>query len=91
MVRNEHRYRRPHAAGAEKLLAERAYLHEAQRLGQVGSWAFNTPSGYLLRIFGYDPDEEIRRWRCFGSAFIPRIFPPSMEMASKAKSEQDRL
>ena len=91
MVRNEHRYRRPQAGGAEKLLAERAYLHEAQRLGQVGSWAFNTPSGYLLRIFGYRSlMKEIRRWRCFEERVHPQDLPSFEGNGQQGQEERKR-
>ena len=47
-----------------KLRQSEAYLHEAQRLGHIGSWAHDVSSGVLhaspelLRIFGRDPDKE---------------------------------
>jgi PAS domain S-box-containing protein len=50
--------------GEEKLRQSEAYLHESQRLGHMGSWAYNVSSGALigspelLRIFGRDPDQE---------------------------------
>ncbi len=50
--------------GEEKLRQNEAYLRESQRLGHIGSWAFNVFSGDLfaspefLRIFGRDPDQE---------------------------------
>jgi PAS domain S-box-containing protein len=48
----------------EKLRQSEAYLQESQRLGHMGSWAYNVSSGALfaspelLRIFGRDPDQE---------------------------------
>jgi PAS domain S-box-containing protein len=48
----------------EKLRQNQAYLHESQRLGHTGSWAYNVSSGALfaspelLRIFGRDPSQE---------------------------------
>src|SRR4029077_11178162 len=48
----------------ENLRQSEAYLHEAQKLGQMGSWAHNDSSGNffaspeLLRIFGRAPNEE---------------------------------
>jgi PAS domain S-box-containing protein len=48
----------------EKLRQNQAYLHESQRLGHMGSWAYNVSSGALfaspelLRIFGRDPSQE---------------------------------
>jgi PAS domain S-box-containing protein len=50
--------------GEEKLRQNEAYLQESQRLGHMGSWAYNVSSGELfaspelLRIFGRDPDQE---------------------------------
>src|SRR6266403_2231633 len=47
----------------EKLRRSEAHLHDAQRLGHMGSWAFNDSSGAffaspeLLRIVGRDPEE----------------------------------
>src|SRR6266850_449937 len=72
----------------EKLQRSEAYLHEAQRLGHVGSWAFNTPSGYLLRIFGYDPDEKNPTVEMFRERIHPEDLPSFEEMANKARSEK---
>jgi PAS domain S-box-containing protein len=50
--------------GEEKLRQNQAYLQESQRIGHMGSWAYNVSSGELLaspellRIFGRDPDQE---------------------------------
>jgi PAS domain S-box-containing protein len=47
-----------------KLRHNEANLHEAQRLGHMGSWTFNVSSGAifgspeLFRIFGRDPSKE---------------------------------
>jgi PAS domain S-box-containing protein len=72
----------------EKLQRSEAYLHEAQRLGHVGSWASNAPSGYLLRIFGYDPDEKNPTLEMFRERIHPEDLPSFEEMANKARSEK---
>src|SRR6266850_7091880 len=78
----------------EKLQRSEAYLHEAQRLGHVGSWASNAPSGYLLvspeflRIFGYDPGEEKPTLEMFRERIHPEDLPSFEEMDNKARSEK---
>ena len=72
----------------EKLQRSEAYLHEAQRLGHVGSGASNAPSGYLLRIFGYDPDEKNPTLEMFRERIHPEDLSSFEEMANKARSEK---
>ena len=67
----------------EKLQRSEAYLHEAQRLGHVGSWASNAPRDISFESLATILMKRIRRWRCFESAFIPRIFPPSRKWPTR--------
>src|ERR1700674_2551606 len=77
----------------EKLRQSEAYLHEAQKLGRMGSWAQNVVSGSffaspeLLRIFGRDPREENPTREMLRECIHPGDRRLYVEMASKAASE----
>jgi len=78
----------------EKLRRSEAHLHDAQRLGQMGSWAFNDSSGAffasreLLRIFGRDPDEKKTTSEMLREHIHPDDLAPFQEVASKARREK---
>jgi PAS domain S-box-containing protein len=71
-----------------------AYLHEAQKLGRMGSWAQNVISGSffaspeLLRIFGRDPNEEKPTREILRECIHPGDRPLYVEMVTKATSEK---
>jgi PAS domain S-box-containing protein len=77
----------------EKLRQSEAYLHEAQKLGRMGSWAHNVVSGSffaspeLLRIFGRDPKEENPTREMLRECIHPGDRRLYVEMAAKAASE----
>ena len=80
---------------AEKILRRsEIYLHEAQRLGHVGSWASGPSSGAfsaspeLFRIFGCDPDERNLKRKIFREQIHPEDFPSFEETVEKARSEK---
>src|SRR5215475_158271 len=64
---------------AEKTLREsEAYLAEAQRLSQTGSWAWNPATGDIrywseecFRVLGFDPQGPLPRFE----EFLPRVHP----------------
>jgi PAS domain S-box-containing protein len=78
----------------EKLRRSEAHLHDAQRLGHMGSWASNDSSGAffasreLLRIFGRDPDEKKTTREMLREHIHPDDLAPFREMASKARREK---
>jgi PAS domain S-box-containing protein len=78
----------------EKLRQSEAYLHEAQKLGRMGSWAHNVSSGgffaspELLRIFGRDPNEEKPTREMLREHIHPGDWPFYIEMVTKATSEK---
>jgi PAS domain S-box-containing protein len=78
----------------EKLRQSEAYLHEAQKLGRMGSWAHNAISGSfvaspeLLRIFGRDPNEENPTREMFQECIHPGDRPLYVEVVTKAMSEK---
>jgi PAS domain S-box-containing protein len=78
----------------EKLQRSEAYLHEAQRLGHIGSFATNVSSGAFipspefLRIFGFDPDEKNPTVEMFRERIHPADLPSVLEMVKKARSEK---
>ena len=78
----------------EKLQRSEAYLHEAQRLGHMGSLATNVSSGAFipspefLRIFGFDPDEKNPTVEMFRQRIHPADLPSVLEMVKKARSEK---
>ena len=75
----------------EELRASEAYLAEAQRLSQTGSWAWNpkTPSepGYwseeCYRVLGFDPAEPLPLLETFSQ----RVYPDDL-IAFNEKSEK---
>jgi PAS domain S-box-containing protein len=75
-----------------KLERSEASLHEAQRLGHMGSFAINVSSGAFiaspefLRIFGCDPDEEKPTVEMFRERVHPEDRPFLLEMFNKARS-----
>src|ERR1700726_3810236 len=77
----------------EKLRQSEAYLHEAQKLGRMGSWAHNAISGTffaspeLLRIFGRDPNEKIPSRDMLRECIHPEDRPSYVKMAANATSE----
>jgi len=78
----------------EKLRRSEAHLHDAQRLGQMGSWAHSDSSGAffasreLLRIFGRDPDENKTTREMILEQIHPDDLAPFQEVASKARREK---
>jgi PAS domain S-box-containing protein len=78
----------------ESLRRSEAYLHEAQRLGHMGSFATNVSSGAFipspefLRIFGFDPDEKNPTIEMFRERIHPADLPSLLEMVKKARSEK---
>ena len=78
----------------EKLRRSEAHLHEAQRLGQMGSWSSNESSGAffvsreLLRIVGRDPDEKKSTKEMLREHIHPDDLLPFLELASKARREK---
>jgi PAS domain S-box-containing protein len=77
----------------EQLQRSEAHLHDAQRLGHMGSWASNASTGAffasreLLRIFGRDPDEKPAR-EMLREHIHPDDLGPFMELAEKASREK---
>jgi len=78
----------------EKLRRSEAHLHDAQRLGHMGSWASNDSSGAffasreLLRIVGRDPDEKRTTREMLREHIHPDDLAPFQEVASKARTEK---
>jgi PAS domain S-box-containing protein len=78
----------------QKLQRSEAYLHEAQRLGHMGSLATNVSSGAFiaspefLRIFGCDPDKEKPTVEMFRERIHPDDFSSFRDAWHKAKSEK---
>jgi PAS domain S-box-containing protein len=78
----------------EKLRQNEAYLQESQRLGHMGSWAYNVSSGALfaspelLRIFGRDPDQEKPTAQMFRGSTHPEDQDYVEEMLNKAMRER---
>jgi PAS domain S-box-containing protein len=77
-----------------KLRRSEAHLHDAQSLGQMGSWASNVSSGAffasreLLRMFGLDPDEEKPTREMFQERVHPEDLVRLLELASKGLREK---
>src|ERR1700681_801440 len=77
----------------ENLRQSEAYLHEAQKLGRMGSWAQNVVSGSffaspeLLRIFGRDPKEEKPTREMLRECIHPADRRLYVEMAANATIE----
>ena len=78
----------------EKLRQNEAYLQESQRLGHMGSWAYNVSSGTLftspelLRIFGRDPDQEEPTVQMFRGSVHPEDRAYVDETINKAVRER---
>jgi PAS domain S-box-containing protein len=78
----------------EKLRQSQAYLHESQRLGHIGSWAYNVSTGTLfaspelLRIFGRDPDREKPTMEMFRGNVHPEDRAYVDETINKAMCEK---
>src|SRR5882757_8864584 len=78
----------------ERLRQSEDYLHEAQKLGRMGSWAHNTISGTffaspeLLRIFGRDPHAEKPTREMLRAYIHPEDRPSYVEMITRATSEK---
>jgi len=77
----------------EKLRQSENYLHEAQKLGRMGSWAHNEISGTffaspeLLRIFGCDHNQANPTREMLRQCIHPEDRPSYVEMITKATSE----
>src|SRR5258706_6734402 len=74
----------------EALRTSEAYLAEAQRLSQTGSWAWNPAtleirhwSEECCRIFGFEPGEPLPPYK----AFLQRIYPDD-QIAFSEQSEK---
>ncbi len=86
--------RRARIEAQEAVGRSQAYLLEAQRLGQIGSWSLNVTSNVwstspeLLRILGLEPEGEltadllIRRTHPDDRAFIARVIEGRRSSAS---------
>jgi PAS domain S-box-containing protein len=78
----------------ERLRQSEDYLHEAQKLGRMGSWAHNSVSGTffaspeLLRIFGRDPHAEKPTREVLRACIHPEDRPSYVEMVTRATSEK---
>ena len=78
----------------EKLRQSEDYLHEAQKLGRMGSWAHNASSGTfyaspeLLRIFGRDPGEGTPSRETLRACIHPEDRTSYVEMVSNATIEK---
>ena len=78
----------------ENLRQSEAYLHEAQKLGRMGSWAQNVVTGSffaspeLLRIFGSDPNEKKPTKEMLRECVHPGDRSLYIEMVTKATSEK---
>jgi PAS domain S-box-containing protein len=78
----------------EKLRQNEAYLQESQRLGHMGSWAYNVSSGALfaspelLRIFGRDRDQEKPTAQMFRGSTHPEDQDYVEEILNKAMRER---
>jgi PAS domain S-box-containing protein len=78
----------------ENLRQSEAYLHEAQKLGRIGSWAQNVVTGSffaspeLLRIFGSDPNEKKPTKEMLRECVHPGDRSLYIEMVTKATSEK---
>src|SRR5260221_2141511 len=78
----------------ERLLQREAQLHEAQRLGHMGSSTRDLSSGAfiaspeLLRIFGYDPGKEEPTFEMLRERVHPDDEPSLFAIANKARSEK---
>jgi PAS domain S-box-containing protein len=75
----------------QKLRQSEAYLAEAQRLSQTGSWAWNPATGEntygseeCLRVLGFDPAGPIPRFDAFFQHIHPDDQAASMERFEKA-------
>src|ERR1700726_4455730 len=78
----------------EKLRQSEDYLHEAQKLGRMGSWAHNAISGTffaspeLLRIFGRNSHGEKPTREMLRECIHPDDRPSYVEMVTNAASEK---
>jgi PAS domain S-box-containing protein len=72
-----------------------AYLTEAQRLSQTGSWAHTPDTGELLycseelcRIFGFDPRQTMPTREMFNQRFNPDDLEKLRQLAQKAVEQK---
>src|SRR3984893_7475059 len=78
----------------QKLRQSEDYLHEAQKLGRMGSWAHNAISGTffaspaLLRIFGRNSHGEKPTREMLRECIHPDDRPSYVEMVTNAASEK---
>jgi len=78
----------------ERLRQSEDYLHEAQKLGRMGSWAHNAISGTffaspeLLRIFGRDSHAEKPTREMLRACIHPEDRPSYVEMITRATNEK---
>jgi PAS domain S-box-containing protein len=79
----------------QRLRQSEAYLAEAQRLSQTGSWAWNPATGEntyaseeCLRVLGFDPDGPIPRFEGFFQRIHPDDQAASRERFEKAIREK---
>jgi PAS domain S-box-containing protein len=77
----------------EELRRSEAYLAEAQRLSQTGSWAFNVATRQIIhsseehhRMFGFEPGEGMPVWE----DWIRRIHPEDRERAIQTMRQKLR-
>jgi PAS domain S-box-containing protein len=84
-------------ASQEELRRSRAYLAEAQKLSQTGSWAWS-PEGHITywseecyRVLGFDPQDGLPRSEEFFQRIHPDDLPAFSELAWKAVRENAQL
>jgi PAS domain-containing protein len=81
------------AERTRQLQQNEAHLHEAQRLGHMGSWTRDLSSGTLfaspelIRIFGRDPEKEKLTASAIDESIYSGDRPFIEEVANKAESE----
>ena len=75
----------------EELRTSEAYLAEAQRLSQTGSWAWNPVTGDIrywseecYRVLGFDPHRPLPRFEAFFQRLHPDDQAPVREQYEKA-------
>jgi PAS domain S-box-containing protein len=84
-------------ASREELRQSKAYLAEAQKLSQTGSWAWS-PEGHITywseecyRVLGFDPQDGLPRSEEFFQRIHPDDLPAFSELAWTAVRENAQL
>src|SRR5713226_1924829 len=83
------------AQANESLRCSEAYLAEAQRLSQTGSWAFNVGTRQIVhgspeyfRIFGFDPEQGMPSFETFRQRVHPDDQARAAEILDRAVSDR---